>query len=311
MPAIAGDALRQRVQFYWHLGDFRAIYEIDEDFRKLAGPEVSKLSYLNHAWPDFIENQLTPFQSTPVFLVRGNHELIPPKNTEEYLAQFADWLNAPVIQQQRLKDDPSDHLVKTYYHWVQRGIDFVALDNSGPDQLNTAELAWFFGVVSRDQADPAIKTIVVGMHEPLPDSVALMHSMNDSPVGVSSGRQVYSALLKFLNESHKPVYVIASHNHFYMEDVFNTEYWRKNGGVLPGWIIGTAGAVRYPLPPMDDHTSVAKTDVYGYLLATARPDGTISFEFREIKESDIPKTIVEKYSSEFVHSCIRQNTRVR
>ena len=46
----------------------------------------------------------------------------------------------------------------------------------------------------------------------------------------------------------RSVYVLASHSHYYMENIYNTEHWRLHGGVLPGWIVGTAGAVRYPLP---------------------------------------------------------------
>src|SRR6516164_3373136 len=31
MPAIASGVLASRSEFYWHLGDFRAIYTFDED----------------------------------------------------------------------------------------------------------------------------------------------------------------------------------------------------------------------------------------------------------------------------------------
>jgi hypothetical protein len=64
-------------------------------------------------------------------------------------------------------------------------------------------------------------------------------------VGEYSGHQVYGWQLGFKQRSKKPVYVLASHSHFYMEGIFNTEYWRAHGGVLPGWIVGTAGAERY------------------------------------------------------------------
>ena len=32
MPAIAADAAQYHPAFYWHLGDLRAIYEMDEDY---------------------------------------------------------------------------------------------------------------------------------------------------------------------------------------------------------------------------------------------------------------------------------------
>ena len=63
--------------------------------------------------------------------------------------------------------------------------------------------------------------------------------MNQSATGIESGRRVYNDLLKTQNEAHKRVYVLASHSHYFMDGIFNTDYWRANGGVLPGWIVGT------------------------------------------------------------------------
>ncbi len=51
-----------------------------------------------------------------------------------------------------------------------------------------------------------------------------------------------------------------------MEDVFRTDTWK--GKVLPGWIVGTAGAVRYRLPPKVTQGSKAMTDVYGYMVVS-------------------------------------------
>ena len=80
------------------------------------------------------------------------------------------------------------------------------------------------------------------------------------------------------NSSH----VLASHEHFYMDGIFNTDYWKQHGGVLPGWIIGTAGAVRYALPPKSSDARGALTNVYGSALATVQPSGEISFEFEKL-----------------------------
>src|ERR1035437_5635386 len=60
MPAIASGVLASRSEFYWHLGDFRAIYTFDEDMvppAKLALPTkpLSIIDYENGAWPDFID----------------------------------------------------------------------------------------------------------------------------------------------------------------------------------------------------------------------------------------------------------------
>jgi hypothetical protein len=103
------------------------------------------------------------------------------------------------------------------------------------------------------------------------------------------------------------VYVLASHSHFYMDGIFNTEAWRTHGGVLPGWIVGTAGAPRYTLPPNWKDAKAAETNVYGYLLGTVQPDGSVKFDFQRITESHVPVAIVARYKSEFVHWCFAEN----
>ena len=57
--------------------------------------------------------------TTPFFVGIGNHERVRPKTTEQFTAQFDDWLDTPVLRQQRLQDDPQDRLPKPYYHWIQ------------------------------------------------------------------------------------------------------------------------------------------------------------------------------------------------
>ncbi len=311
MPAIAAKALPQQPAFYWHLGDFRKIYDFDEDMQHepehLAKP-LTIVDYETLAWGDFIENQTVPFGSLPMFLGIGNHETIPPKTRPELIAQFADWFDAPILREQRLRDDPLDHLLRAYYHWVENGVDFINLDNATPDEFDKAQLGWFEKVIARDEANPEIHSIVVGMHEALPDSISAGHSMNESSAGTDSGRRVYTDLLRVQNESHKYVYVLASHSHYYMANIFNTPYWKARGGVLPGWIIGTAGAVRYALPEKSSDASAAMTKVYGYLLGSVSADGEIKFEFERINEPDIPITVVSRFTPEFVHWCFAENS---
>lgn len=313
MPTIAKDISKTNARFYWHLGDIRAIYDFDEDIKqRLAAKPLTISGYENSAWQDFIENQINAFK-VPFFLGIGNHETTSPKTRNDFLIQFADWVNSPTIQNQRLKDNPNDHKIKPYFHWQQNGIDFIYLDNATTDQFDTAQVSWFNTVVSKDEADPSIKTIVVGMHQALPDSIASDHSMSDYPLGVVSGRTVYERLLKVQNEGHKLVYILASHSHFFMDGIFNTEYWKSHGGVLPGWIVGTAGAVRYKLPTNAETLSPnAKTNVYGYLLATVNPtgspEGTIRFDFRELKEADVSAEVQSKFGAELVHWCFEKNS---
>jgi hypothetical protein len=106
--------------------------------------------------------------------------------------------------------------------------------------------------------------------------------MCDSAPGIATGREVYN-LLWDLQTAGKHAYVLASHSHFVVKDSYRTPYWGDH--VLPGWIVGTAGAVRYRLPP-DIGSRFAQTDVYGYLLASVMKDGSINFEFHDLRLDD-------------------------
>jgi hypothetical protein len=310
MPAIAGGVLASQSEFYWHLGDFRAIYTFDEDMVPPAalGLPVNPLNiidYENGAWPDFIARQLAPFGSLPVMLTPGNHEVIPPSTRTGYLLQFADWLEAPALRAQRLAEDAADHKVHGYYHWVSRNIDFIALDNAGTDQFDAAQLKWFHAVVDRAEKNEAVQTIVVGMHAALPGSVGNSHSMSDWAQGDKSGREVYEALWHARSVANKKVYLLASHSHFFMENVYDTEVWK--GKVLPGWIVGTAGAVRYRLPAGVQTSPTAMTDVYGFLTGTVGADGSIEFAFQQLQTEDLLRTSQGKYPEALVRWCANEN----
>jgi hypothetical protein len=314
MPAIAANVIQSGASFYWHLGDFRAIYEFDEDMQHqlehLAVP-LNIIDYEQTAWDDFIRNQIAPFGDLPVFLGIGNHETIPPKSREQYLIQFADWLDVPRLREQRLKDDPFSHKLTANYHWIQNGVDFINLDNSTADQFDALQMAWFEKTLQAAESNPQIRTVVVGMHEALPQSISENHSMNQFLAGTESGRRVYTDLLKTQNQAHRRVYVLASHSHYYMEGIFNTEYWRTHGGVLPGWIVGTAGAIRYALPTDHSGARTAETNVYGFLLAEVKPSGEIEFTFKRLQESDVPPAVAGRYKPEFVHWCFVENSAAR
>jgi hypothetical protein len=324
MPTIAQGVAHDRAHFYWHLGDLRAIYDFDEDMLKnasLANKHLTIKDYEDTAWQDFNRNQTVPFGGIPFFLGIGNHETISPQTRAKFLTEFNDFLDMPQLRQQRSEDkhkgNPRNPQPATYYHWVMDGIDFIYLDNASktdPPEFDPDQLSWFHWVITQDTSDSSIRTVVVGMHAALPYSISAGHSMNEWTEGISSGTQVYQELLKLQNEAHKKVYALASHSHFFMEDIFNTQYWRSNGGVLPGWIVGTGGAVRYALPEPNS-AKAAKTNVYGYLLATVnpanQPPGTITFEFKQVDEKDVPPAIVHGYTQEFVHWCFANNSQAQ
>jgi len=315
MPGIAGTAKKNQAAFYWHLGDLRAIYSFDEDIQHqpehIAKP-LSITDYESIAWPDFIDSQIAPFGSIPFFVGIGNHETIPPlKTREDFLLQFADWLDTPVLRAQRLRDNPQDHRLKTYFHWIDRGVAFYYLDSASAEQFDAAQMGWFERTLAKDLADPAVTAVVAGMHKALPESISAGHSMNESPNGIESGRRVYADLLRAQNDAHKHVYVLASHSHYYMDGIFNTAYWKQNGGVLPGWIVGTSGAVRYALPPNSADAHGALMNVYGSLVGTVQPNGEIGFEFEKLAEADIPESVTSRYGHEFVHWCFVENSQAK
>ncbi len=146
------------------------------------------------------------------------------------------------------------------------------------------------------------------MHKALPDGYNFDHSMNESPRSTETGRRVYADLLRARDNGRKRVYVLASHQHFFMADVYDSQYLREHGGVLPGWVVGTAGAQRYNLPKPSP--PVAMTNIYGSLLATVKPGGEITFEFQKVNEADVPSAVTRRYGQTFVHWCFVNNTLV-
>jgi 3',5'-cyclic AMP phosphodiesterase CpdA len=310
MPAIAAGVHKSGANFYWHLGDFRAIYRFDEDMSPpvalgLRNQPLETQTYLKEAWPDFIAHQIVPFGALPVYLLMGNHEAIAPMTREAWLVQFADWLETPVLRAQRLKDDPLDHGLHSYYHWVVRDVDFISLDNATQEEFDPGQMTWLHALLARDEASPQIRTIVVGMHEALPGSISRMHSMSESSLGDKSGREAYEALWRAHDSAHKRVYVLASHSHYYMDNIFETADWKDK--VLPGWIIGTAGAQRYKLPPETTPAQHAQTNIYGYMIATVSSDGTVSFDLQRLSIDDLRAVIGSAYPEALVRWCYENN----
>ncbi len=224
---------------------------------------------------------------------------------------FADWLDQSTLREQRQKDgEPSQP--ETYYHWIQGGVDFVYLDNAS-NSFTPDQVSWLQRRLDSARTNPAVKSVVVGMHEALPGSLANSHSMGDKGLaspGTVSGEEAYQALAKFRDESRKPVYMLASHSHFYMENIFDSDERKKNNAKpLPGWIVGTGGAVRYKLPDVPSPT--AMTDIYGYLVGTVARDGTILFAFQEVKEADVPQYVRRRYTNALIPWCFAYNSQAR
>jgi hypothetical protein len=314
MPVIAKRAIKKDARFYWHLGDLRAMYEVDEDYAGLHRKDPAALTldaYVKAAWDDFKQNQIKPFGKVPFLLGIGNHELIG-RTRQQFVEAFHDQLNIDLIRKQREADDPNDHTVRTYFHWVVDGVDFIYLDNAD-DVFADAELAWVTKLIAADQANPQIRALMVGMHAALPDSYSADHSMNQGSDQGMSGRIVYKQLLELRAQTSKPVYVVASHSHYFLSDIYNTGKWQLNGGVLPGWIVGTGGAQFYSVPPgVKGFTKYAEGQ-YGYVLVTVNSAKTsrdpIQLKFTQIKEAEIGPEIVNKFGADALHFCFSGNWR--
>jgi len=311
MPAIAAKVTAEKDDFYWHLGDFRWISSTDQDIEAMrpAGSRISRSEYLDHAWDDFIERQMASFVSVPVFLGRGNHEAVSPLTRKGYIERFSNFLRRPEIEAQRTADGAAGDPVETWYHWNRDGVDFITLDNASTDEFSDAQLRWLRAVLDRDLAPQSgIRTIVAGMHESLPHSTSSNHAMDDWERGIETGELVYK-WLHAAQAAGKHVYILSSHSHFYSPDVYDTPYWKRHvGKVVPGIIIGSAGAHRYKLPAEVDKAS--KTNIYGYLQGTVQADGSIVFALHELNESDLIQSRWPNAPLDAIHECFIHNSDV-
>jgi hypothetical protein len=308
MPAIAAKVKAENDAFYWHLGDFRWMSQPDQDMLAMqpAGAQLSKADYQQRAWDDFLSHQIASFGTLPVFLGRGNHETVPPMTRDGYVTKFSANLDRPEIAAQRKADGDEGAPIGPWYHWVHQGVDFITLDNATREEFSDAQLRWLRGVLDRD-LDPKsdIRAIIAGMHEALPHSTGSEHAMDDWDRGVRTGELVYTWLYD-AQAAGKHVYVLASHSHYYSPGVFNTSYWKeRTKKVLPGWIIGAAGAYRYKLPNSADPS--AKTNIYGYMRGTVHADGTVEFSLQELSERDLEQAKWPNAPVSAIHDCYDHN----
>ena len=308
MPAIAASVKAEGDVLYWHLGDFRWMSQPDQDLIALdhSGNPFLKENYQRIAWDDFLAHQMASFGDFPVFLGRGNHETVAPMTRDGYTAKFAAFLDRLEIAAQRKADGAEGAPLGPWYHWTRNGVDFITLDNASHDEFSDAQLHWLRSVLDHDLAPGSgIHTILAGMHEALPHSTGSEHAMDDWDLGLRTGELVYTWFYD-AQSAGKHVYLIASHSHYYSPNIFNTPFWKQHTArVVPGWIIGSAGAHRYLLPKTAEPG--ARTHIYGYLHGTVQPDGAVEFSLHELSEDDLIRARWPSAPPDAIHECYIHN----
>jgi len=81
--------------------------------------------------------------------------------------------------------------------------------------------------------------------------------------------------------------------------------------VLPGCIVGTAGARRYLLPDLSPEMKAktkAETNAWGYLLAKVSASGEIAFDFVKLGLNDLTSDVKDRYG-DFARNFCYDGTR--
>ena len=309
MPAIAAKVKAEKDAFYWHLGDFRVMSkEPDQDIVAMLPPgkTLTTDEYYKTAWDDFLLHQTAPFAPVPVYLGRGNHDTHAPMTREGYTLKFSAFLDRPEIAETRKGDGEHAAPVGPWYHWVKDGVDFITMDNAEKDEFTDEQLRWLRAVLDRDLAPGSgINAIVAAAHEALPHSTGSEHAMDDWERGEHTGEMVYHWFYG-AQAAGKHVYLIASHSHYYSPDIYDTPFWKQHTTkVIPGWIIGSAGAHRYAVPK--NAKKGAKSMIYGFMQGTVHADGSIAFALKELSEQDLMNSKWPNAPQAAIHECYVHN----
>ena len=161
-------------------------------------------------------------------------------------------------------------------------------------------------MLDRDLAPGSgIRAIVAGMHEALPHSTGAEHAMDDWDLGERTGDLVYTWFYD-AQAAGKHVYLIASHSHYYSPNIYNTYFWKQySNRVVPGLIIGLAGAYRYALPKTA--AQGARTHIYGFVQGVVHADGEIDFTLHELSEDDLKQYRWPNATVDAIHQCYVDN----
>ncbi len=320
MPAIAKAAHDEKAKFHWHLGDMRSVSKADVDFmfeRYFQTPDSTNptlADYQELLMSSIKERQLEPFrvQGVPLMITLGGRDDRRPLSRLGFRVVLRDMYSQPLLSDQRRVDGQADNpkdIPSSYYHWRVKSVDFISLDNATDVAFDRKQLKWLDGVLLKDMVDSSVRTVVVGATAGLPHSAVPDQSMCLTKAGTSSGERVYKALAQLI-KAGKRVYVLSSHAHYYRAGIYDTEYWRdpQNGGVvIPGYVVGTAGAGRMMLAKDMESDTQARSGVYGYLKGTVNADGAINFSFHELDNKALQSIETQNFESGLAAYCLNDN----
>ena len=312
MPAIAAGVARDQAAFYWHLGDFRAIYTFDEDIEhqpEHLGKPLTISDYENLAWQDFIDSQLAPFGKLPVFLAMGNHEAVPPKTRERASAavcRLAEHAGdrAPAIAGRSARPSHEDLLPLDR---ARRGVLHAGQRHARPVRPRPVALV-------RARAGARLRRSQRGHDRGRhARGLAGQHRRVAQHAGFSGGNRERAARLCRLAagaergaqtrvRSRQPLA-------FLSWTAFSTRNTcGRTGACCPDGSSGRPGRCATFCRPTPKTPTRRKPTCTAICSPPSQPSGEIHFDFKKLAESDLQAAVGKRYQADFVHWCFAQNT---
>jgi hypothetical protein len=207
LPWAFKEAAARGATAFFFLGDMELTPSLDEHFRRalpLLGPVAFYPALGNHEVRFFGGADIGHAQAEAAFKER-----------------FLDTPRTPVHSSLPGK--------VVYSVTLAGGVHWVALDNVSQKGFGKDQLAWLDADLANARQNPAIRSIIVGMHKPLAHNGITTHSMDSDGSEAVGESDAAAQLLEKYNVS----LIVASHLHAFIE---------LKTGVIPTYITGGLGA---------------------------------------------------------------------
>jgi hypothetical protein len=198
------------------------------------------------------QQELELLGTIPFYPTLGNHEvrqfgliaIDKSRYERKFRERFLDNTRTPVTSSVAGK--------VVYSVDLPAGVHFVALDNVSQKGFGATQLTWLEADLTAANANPAVKYIIVGMHEPLARNGVVMHGMDRD--GAQAIADSDAALTMF--QLHHVAMIFVSHDH---------RFASFTQGGIPSYITGGLGA------PLD--TKADADAFHHFLQLDVAPDG--------------------------------------